>query len=234
MGEHEQSEPEDRSDSEENGPAPRPEQDAADETSEVERVGPEFDGSSHLHIHRAREDASVWGYLHERYHARLLIFSDYLLGPKLRKRFTPEDLAQEAWLRVFKSFDKFEYRDAGSLYRWLCTQCRRIAAEWARRKSSDEKDATTAVDDKSTGSPGPKTLAQSGDDLSRMRRSLDKLPRLYREVLVALIIEERDPREVAEERNVTLDTLRKQKNRGLERWREDLDSDGLDPGAVLA
>ena len=85
-----------------------------------------------------------------------------------------------------------------------------------------------------TMSSGPKTLAQSGDELSKIRKSLDKLPRLYREVLVALIVEERDPHEVARERNVTLDTLRKQKNRGLERWREDLDSDGLDPGAVLA
>ncbi|MCA9322093.1 MAG: sigma-70 family RNA polymerase sigma factor [Planctomycetes bacterium] len=197
---------------------------SAEPDDEKGPAGP-FDGSSRLFINRAREspDAPEWFDLDQRYRQSLMRRADAILGPQLKKYHTVEDLVQEAWGRAYASLGDFEYQGPGSLFNWLCLLMRRIAAEWGRGREGKLGQKMGGATPSAIGTlederPGPKTNAFKADDVDQLCASLNNpsLPRLYREVLTALYIDKRPSAEVARSRGVSLDTLRRQKNRGIQ------------------
>ena len=183
------------------------------------------------------QEDDIWSWLNERYGSRLLIYANLRLGKHLRQHHAPADLVQEAWLRVIRKFADFEYRGSDSLMKWLCQNVNRIAAEWGRKKGAASAGATGEGHEQSFDSVsllpakgrGPQTEAGGIDTIRRIVRSLEdhRMPETYREILVAIFLEGQSRDEVAAERGLKPDTLRRQINRGLGHWREILGEDPM-------
>lgn len=62
----------------------------------------------------------------------LLAWASLRLGPALRRRVTPEDLAQEVWLRAVEIFESFDPA-ATSFRAWLFAVGKRVLLEVQRR-----------------------------------------------------------------------------------------------------
>lgn len=196
--------------------------------------------SSFHFIRDAQQSGSqdAWVLIYERYYTRALLYSELQLGPELRKYYSAEDLIQEVWLRLVKAIEQFDYRGKDSFFAWLCQHIRWVAASWGRKSrpnvvdsNHDDTVSSAGMDKYGTKEPGPRTLVGGKDVVAMLRESLEKVPELYREVLVEVLIEGRDRSEVAYERGEKSETLRKQVNRGLEKWRESLG--GIDPTDFL-
>ncbi|MEZ6196741.1 MAG: RNA polymerase sigma factor [Planctomycetota bacterium] len=207
-----------------------------------------FDGTSKYIFDRAGEMSvnELWEKLTERYQRRLVLFADLQIGPSLRGYTTAEDVVQEVFLKVLRFTGTFEWRGRGSFFRWLCKKVREHVID-TRRKMDTRKGADAGYDgpsDESGHSPisrmsddhaGPVTEVGGRDYVSRVRDTLERpeLGTLYREVLVLLVVEGRESREVAEERGVSVDVLRRQKNRAKKIWRDLLEAEGLEPDELL-
>lgn len=57
--------------------------------------------------------------LFSRYASRALSIVRLRLGTKLRSRLESQDIVQESFLRAYRDFDNFEYRQEGAFIHWL-------------------------------------------------------------------------------------------------------------------
>ena len=178
---------------------------------------------------------SVWMVINKRYEAALRVYANYTLGHALRRSNTAEDLIQEAWMRVYANFDKFEYRGQGCLRRWLTLTMRRIAAEWARGpvKRREKEVSLDSSFDPSDAGESPSGALEAQENLERLTASLEnkQLTQTYRDVLLAHCFEGRSLQEIADEKGMKVDTIRRQLHRAKGRWKEVL---GDDPELLLA
>lgn len=140
-----------------------------------------------------------------------------------------DDLAQSTWLAAL------EHRPAGDrpLRQWLATVLRNSARQeargTARRRVREERVAR------------PEAEPAADDRVLRaalQREIVDAVLRLdepYRTAILMRFLEERSPREIARELDVSIDTVRTRIARGIERLRVRLDANrGGDRGAWLA
>lgn len=178
---------------------------------------------------------TVWSALHERYRRRILVYAHYRLGPDLRRTCDPEDVVNEAWGRIVKHWEKFEYRGADSLFHWLCLQVHRVVLDRRRKMdraagdASGQKKSGIPADELDVTNPGagPRTQVMQEELRDKLAKTLDSVPELYRRVLIPVCLEGRTPNEVAEELDMKPDTVRKQVKRGLEHWRNALGGDPM-------
>lgn len=196
------------------------------------------DGTSAAWVRRLREDPgsnTVWDHLSDRYRNRILVYAAHRLGPQLRRVCDPEDVVNEAWMQIFARVDQFDYRHAGSLYAWLCQQVRRVIL--TKRRNLDRKGplpklhadlpSDAAMPDPPANAPGPITEAGARDLKSQLLESLEKVPLIYRRVLIATHFEQRGRNEVAEELSLKANTVSQQLKRGMELWRSSFGGDPL-------
>jgi len=194
-------------------------------------------GRSEIWIRRLldRPDSdSVWDALHSRYKRRIVIYANYRLGPDLRLQVDAEDIVSEAWGRIVAAWPRFEYRGPDSLFHWLCRQVTRAILD--RRRKHDRHRARTADGQLPVppedlqlpaGGEGPRTMVMRRELRDKLTAALESVPELYRTVLIAVHLEGLALAEVAAERGVKVDTVRKQVARGIEHWRRALGGDPL-------
>ena len=191
--------------------------------------------SEHL-IRRAQNGSgdSVWNAIHLRYANRILAYAERRIGVKLRGRYDAADAVQEAWLRVYRSMDRFTYERKDCFYRWLCRQVDRVVADRARRERLPAADGEARTKDSPPPEPrvphdGPSTTVKNRESIRQLVDALDdpRMPDIYRRPLVMHYLECRDKTEVAQALNYKVDTIRKQLQRGAERWRRILGDDPL-------
>ncbi len=71
-------------------------------------------------VDRAHEgDADALNDLFARYHQTMIEFARRKLGPRLRLKEDPVDLAQTTFREATRDFGRYEYQGQGSLLRWL-------------------------------------------------------------------------------------------------------------------
>jgi len=71
-------------------------------------------------VDRAHEgDADALNDLFARYHQTMVEVARRKLGPRLRLKEDPVDLAQTTFREATRDFDRYEYQGQGSLLRWL-------------------------------------------------------------------------------------------------------------------
>ena len=193
-------------------------------------------GRSEIWIQRLQDTPhtdTVWNALHERYRRRILVYAHYRLGPELRRLCDPEDVVNEAWMRIVTAWNEFDYRGPDSLFHWLCLQVRRVILDRRRKHDrrapsvddGDDPPLPPDVVDVTEPGAGPRTQVMQRDLQDRLTGALETVPEIYRQVLVAVILEGQAPGDVAVERGMKTDTVRKQLSRGLEHWRQALGSD---------
>jgi RNA polymerase sigma-70 factor (ECF subfamily) len=117
-----------------------------------------------------------------------------------------EDLVQEALLRAFRSFPGFRGADGRA---WLLTIVRNACYTWLNRNRSQE--ATTEFDEEvhtvDVDVLNPERLVLREGESARVRKALEDLPALFREVIVLREIEGMSYKEIASVADVPVGTI---------------------------
>jgi RNA polymerase sigma factor (sigma-70 family) len=126
-----------------------------------------------------------------------------------------EDLAQETFVTAWK--DLAELREPAKLRSWLCAIVRFRISKQLRRQGREPAHAAEpmeAMDEFTTPEPLPSNQAISNEELAILWRSLEKLPAIYREPLVLFYREHQSIEAVAQNLELTEDTVKQRLSRG--------------------
>jgi RNA polymerase sigma-70 factor (ECF subfamily) len=160
----------------------------------------------------------------ERYERRVIGLGWGLLG----NRQDAEDVAQEAFLRAFRSIGSF--RGQSSFRTWLFQIAINAARTYRRTREGRHEDAKGgAMDFDTTAAAGSLERAVIARD--RVRRALATLPSDLREAVVLRDVTGLDYREIAEALGVPMGTVESRIFRGRARLKHALDSDTVPEGA---
>jgi RNA polymerase sigma-70 factor (ECF subfamily) len=127
-----------------------------------------------------------------------------------------EDLAQEIFLKIFKSLDTFDRR--ANFQTWLISISRNLCIDHYRsvRKERETIDRDVDANDLSPPSadPGPVAALEQRDRVTLLRQALAALPETLRTAVVLRDIQERSYQEIADELRLPEGTVKSRINRG--------------------
>ncbi len=134
------------------------------------------------------------------------------------------DLVQEAFLRVFRNLERFDYQHAFST--WLYRIVSNLAIDHLRRRrktwstsSVDEDDAPLEMEDESA--PAPSAALESSETQDEVRACLETLAPHFQSVLVLRELEGLPCTEIAEIVGATHVTVRWRLHRGRKLFQEE-------------
>jgi RNA polymerase sigma-70 factor (ECF subfamily) len=166
-----------------------------------------------------KRDPHLLDHLIEHYQYRLFRYLVYITGNKERA----EDFFQETWIRVLER--GHQYDGKSKFEAWLFAIARHLVIDWQRSKKAQSLDTLTDPEqenpmqfaNESEPSPLHMVLAQESEE--SVQSSLEKIPAIYREVLVLRFHEELQIEEMAGVLDVPLSTVKSRLYRGLEALR---------------
>ena len=133
-----------------------------------------------------------------------------------------QDVTQEACLRAFRFFDGYQ---GGNMRSWLLTIVRNTCYTWLDRNRPLSQ--TEVFDEEihgaePSGAADPEAQVLAGADREMLRRALEDLPEVFREVLVLREIESMSYKEIADVTSVNLGTVMSRLARARTRLRQSL------------
>ena len=163
---------------------------------------------------RSTGSQARWAALKKLYDPHLLAHARSRMGTSLARAIEPEEIVDEAWIRVFESWDAFQYEKKHALRSWLCLQVDRVIIDRCRRDRrrppevllGAESDSTNAGADPPAPGSGPATIVARNDRREKVLTAINGLPDIYRRVLQAIWIEEKSREEAAKDLNCLLYT----------------------------
>jgi RNA polymerase sigma-70 factor, ECF subfamily len=163
-----------------------------------------------------RRDPELLDKLIEQYQFRLFRYLLHLTANRERA----EDFFQETWLRVLER--GHQYDGKWKFEAWLFAIARNLVLDWHRRKkpqsidslAGSEEDATFDVRDEHSESPLDQVL--QAEQKSSVQHSLERVPAIYREVLVLRFQEEMQLEEIAGVTGAPISTVKSRLYRGLD------------------
>ena len=169
-----------------------------------------------------KRDPDLLDRLIEQYQYRLFRYLLYITGDKARA----EDFFQETWIRVLER--GHQYDGKSKFEAWLFAIARHLVIDWQRTKKAQSLDALTdpeqdkplQIANESEPSPLHQVLAQEKEE--NVQASLEKIPAIYREVLVLRFQEELQIEEMAGVLSVPISTVKSRLYRGLDALRSAL------------
>jgi RNA polymerase sigma-70 factor (ECF subfamily) len=130
-----------------------------------------------------------------------------------------KDLAQEAMLRAFKAFDRFEGEDGRV---WLLTIIRNLYYTSVSRKPQEQAVFDEEIHSSGEFSANPEVLLLRGVEAQAVRQSIEELPPEFREPLVLRELEGLSYKEIAAIMEVPLGTVMSRLARGRDHLRQSL------------
>src|SRR5262249_8069978 len=166
------------------------------------------------------------------YQYRLFRYLIHLTGNRERA----EDFFQETWIRVLERGHQYEGK--WKFETWLFAIARNLVIDWQRRKKPASLDELMEPKDEGGASfepaaaPEESPLAQAiqQQQESVVQASLQRLPVIYREVLLLRFQEEMQLEEIAAVTSIPLSTVKSRLYRGLEGLRGALQVGSAQPG----
>lgn len=155
------------------------------------------------------------------------------LDAALRSRFEPDDLLQEARLRVVRSVETADFANLPAFRGWLAAIVRNVAIDLRRRQFGTQKRAGTPrsleAEATTTGSgvtttlrdrlqaqePGPSSIVRRKEDLSLLEQALAELKPHHREILRQVHFERLRLNDIAARQGRKPATVRKELARAL-------------------
>ncbi|MBK8177475.1 MAG: sigma-70 family RNA polymerase sigma factor [Planctomycetes bacterium] len=149
-------------------------------------------------------DVDALNALFARYHSQMVEIARRRIGPKLRRKEDPDDLAQTTFREATRDFKNYEYRGEGSLVRWLVHILQnkiRDKAEFysaGKRNTSLETALDAPLDRRSGDSKGMEPEApdlsvtrqvQRGERFEILRKALVELSPEYREAITLVFFQ---------------------------------------------
>ena len=134
-----------------------------------------------------------------------------------------QDVTQEACLRAFRFFDGYQ---GGNMRAWFLTIVRNTCYTWLHQNrapgGSDEVFDEEIHSTDESGGASPEIQALAGADKETLRRALEELPEVFREVLVLRELEGMSYKEIADVSSVSLGTVMSRLARARTRLRQAL------------
>jgi RNA polymerase sigma-70 factor, ECF subfamily len=162
-----------------------------------------------------RRDPDLLDHLIELYQYRLFRYLVYITSNKERA----EDFFQETWIRVLER--GHQYDGKSKFESWLFTIARNLVIDWQRTKKAQSLDSLTDPEqDNPLQLVNEKELSPFQHMLRREKEetvhaSLEKIPAIYREVLVLRFQEELQIEEMAAVLSINVSTVKSRLYRGL-------------------
>jgi RNA polymerase sigma-70 factor (ECF subfamily) len=166
-----------------------------------------------------KRDPDLLDRLIEQYQYRLFRYLVHISGNRERA----EDFFQETWIRVLER--GHQYDGKSKFEAWLFAIARHLVIDWQRSKKPQSLDALTDPELENPlqlaneNEPSPLQQAMSREKEENVQASLEKIPAIYREVLVLRFQEELQIEEMAGVLSVPLSTVKSRLYRGLEALR---------------
>jgi RNA polymerase sigma-70 factor (ECF subfamily) len=164
-----------------------------------------------------RRDPDLLDRLIEQYQFRLFRYLLHLTGSPERA----EDVFQETWLRVLERGHQYDGR--WKFEAWLFAIARNLVLDWHRRKKPQSIESLAGPDDDAPAfdvqdekSESPLEQVLSAETREGVQLSLQKVPAIYREVLVLRFQEEMQLDEIATVTGAPISTVKSRLYRGLE------------------
>ncbi len=166
-----------------------------------------------------RRDPDLLDRLIEQYQYRLFRYLAYITGDKQRA----EDFFQETWIRVLER--GHQYDGKSKFEAWLFAIARHLVIDWQRSKKAQSLDTLTdpgqehplQVANENELSPLQQILSHEKEE--NLHTSLEKIPAIYREVLVLRFQEELQIEEMAGVLSIPVSTVKSRLYRGLDALR---------------
>lgn len=132
-----------------------------------------------------------------------------------------EDVAQEAYLRAFRSFETFQGQDARA---WMLAIVRNTCFTWLKKRGERtavefDEQAHSGADD----APNAESVLLNEAALGSLNGCLEGLPAEYREVMVLRELEELSYKEISEIARVPVGTVMSRLARGRKRLQQCLE-----------
>src|SRR5271168_5640647 len=166
-----------------------------------------------------RRDPELLDQLIEQYQYRLFRYLLYLTSHRERA----EDFFQETWIRVLERGHQYDGKN--KFEAWLFTIARNLVIDWQRQRKVQSLDALTDPEQgapkefPALNEPSPLHLVLTQEEKTGVHASLERIPAVYREVLVLRFHEELGLEEIAGVLSAPLSTVKSRLYRGLEALR---------------
>ncbi len=165
-----------------------------------------------------RRDPELLDSLIEQYQYRLFRYLVYLTG----NTQTAEDLFQETWIRVLDRGHQYDGR--ARFETWLFTIARNLVLDLHRRKKPESLEALTEGESRPMEFAAPDAMPDDifsrKEDEAQVRASVQRLPAVFREVLLLRFQEEMALEEITGVVGIPLSTVKSRLYRGLEALRK--------------
>ena len=166
-------------------------------------------------IERARAgDADAFRTLVDRYRKRIYWVAYNMVGDEQ----DAIDITQEAFVRVFKSLDRFDPRYR--FYTWLYRIVSNLSVDLLRKRGNRRNVSLDDVGDMQAGGDSAHVALERAELGERVRAVLDRLPPPYREVMVLRELNGFSSKEIADMVGSTHATVRWRLHRARKLFRE--------------
>jgi RNA polymerase sigma-70 factor (ECF subfamily) len=162
-----------------------------------------------------QRDPELLDRLIEQYQYRLFRYLVYLTANRERA----EDFFQETWIRVLER--GHQYDGKSKFEAWLFAIARHLVIDWQRQKKAVSLDTLmdpeqgTPLEVVDEHEPSPLHLVMSGEEKANVEASLERIPAIYREVLLLRFQEELKIEEIAVILETPISTVKSRLYRGL-------------------
>jgi RNA polymerase sigma-70 factor (ECF subfamily) len=166
--------------------------------------------------------------------ASLLVVVDRRMGTALRRRYSPDDVLQDALLVAWRAWPTLVWQGVPAFRRWILTVIDHRLCDLADRESAGRRGGTIRHEplhpadeatDRSppglgwpTRSTTPSRIAMHRERAAAIGAALDALPADDAHVLRLRLLEQVPLQTIAEELGVTIDSVRHRFRRGAERF----------------
>ena len=161
-------------------------------------------------------DAEAFNQLFMRYYPRIKLLVKLHTMDKLKAKVEADDIIQDIYAEVFKSFHKFEYRDPDSFYKWVVTvigwkikdldkyhfkAAKRSAEETVSLQDIGGGTDTSAFElggQLDAGATTPSQIVMEKEGYVMLEKAMKRLPLHFRRVICLRHLEQRSVNETAE------------------------------------
>ncbi|MRX72056.1 RNA polymerase sigma factor SigX [Bacillus lacus] len=167
---------------------------------------------------------TLFNRLYSSYHQNVYQFLYYMV----KDRVQAEDLSQEVYIRVLKSYDKFEGRSSEKT--WILSIARHVAIDWLRKQSTVKKRVMDSFDwDRrqiKDAAPLPEEIAVRGEQVQWIYNALHACSNDQRAVIVLRYIEQLSIAETSEALGWTESKVKTTQHRALKAIKHHLSEQG--------
>lgn len=174
---------------------------------------------------------SIFHRLYDMYHQDVYNFLFYLV----KNRTAAEDLSHEVYLRVLKSYERFEGKSSEKT--WLFSIAKNVAIDYFRKKQVRDKHAFTAFDWETeqlvSQTPSPEQFMELNDQVKQLLEALEQCTGDQKMVVIMRFIQELSIQETAEILGWTIGKVKTTQHRALKTLRQLLEQqDGKEANSL--